>query len=129
MDAKSSGEGFVRYDDDDDDDDARYVQLTCPCLRLVLQVFFPDHFPEIVRCKPPALDRNKIRGKIVVCENFDNQYKVKERLKGVTSHGGIGIVLIDDDAHAVASTYGTSPISIITEDDATELLLYICSST
>lgn len=74
---------------------------------LVLKVFFsPDHFPGIVS-RLPALDGNKIRGKIVVCENFDNQYKVKERLKGVTSHGGIGIVLVDDDAHAVASTYGT----------------------
>ncbi|KAF7141202.1 hypothetical protein RHSIM_Rhsim06G0018000 [Rhododendron simsii] len=70
MDAKSSGEGFVTYDDDDSRN-----------------------------CKPPALEGNKIKGK--------DHY---------------------DDARAVASTYGTSPISIITEDDGTELLLYIHSS-
>lgn len=94
---------------------------------LVLRVFFSCSLSR--NCNPPALDGNKIRGKIVVCENFDHQYRVKERLAGVTSHGGIGIVLVDHaPARAVASTYGTSPISIITEDDATELLLYIRSS-
>ncbi|GFZ10471.1 subtilisin-like serine endopeptidase family protein [Actinidia rufa] len=75
-----------------------------------------SHFDEIDdddarNCKLNALDDDKVRGKIVVCEHIENQYSDNEKLDGIISQGGIGVILVDDDLRFISSTYGSSPMS------------------
>ncbi|XP_071924255.1 CO(2)-response secreted protease-like [Coffea arabica] len=79
-------------------------------------------------CIPGALDKDKVKGKIIVCENSDGEYSPKEKLQTVISQGGIGVVLIDDDATTVASIYGSSPLATVTKKDGSEIISYINST-
>ncbi|GFZ10453.1 subtilisin-like serine endopeptidase family protein [Actinidia rufa] len=84
-----------------------------------------SHFDEIDdddarNCKLNALDDDKVRGKIVVCEHIENQYSDNEKLDGIISQGGIGVILVDDDLRFISSTYGSSPMSVITRSDFPE---------
>lgn len=79
-------------------------------------------------CIPGALDKNKVMGKIIVCENYDGGYSPREKLETVISQGGIGVVLIDDNAATVASVYGSSPIATVTRKDGSEIISYINST-
>ncbi|PSR99563.1 CO(2)-response secreted protease [Actinidia chinensis var. chinensis] len=76
-------------------------------------------------CKLNALDDDKVRGKIVVCEHIENQYSDNEKLDGIISQGGIGVILVDDDLRFISSTYGSSPMSVITKSDFPEVLTYL----
>ena len=79
-------------------------------------------------CIPGALDKDKVKGKIIVCENSDGEYSPKEKLQTVISQGGIGVVLIDDDATTVASIYGSSPLATVTKKDGSEIISYVNST-
>ncbi|KAJ8564620.1 hypothetical protein K7X08_001080 [Anisodus acutangulus] len=48
-------------------------------------------------CIPGSLDENKVKGKIVLCENLDDgEYSPSDRIDEVKRHGGVGFILIDD---------------------------------
>jgi len=75
------------------------------------------------------MDKNLIKGKIVVCNNVgDENYSAREKISVVKGLGGIGIVLIDDKSSRVASTYGSFPATLIKSNDSAEVLSYINSS-
>nr|XP_023925087.1 CO(2)-response secreted protease-like [Quercus suber] len=81
-------------------------------------------------CNPDSMDKNLIKGKIVVCNNVgDENYSAREKISVVKSLGGIGIVLIDDQSSRVASTYGSFPATLIKSKDSAEVLSYINSSS
>ncbi|CAK9178396.1 unnamed protein product [Ilex paraguariensis] len=84
---------------------------------------------EARNCNPGSLDKNKVKGKIVLCENTDDEFSVQEKLDEVQHLGGIGLVLSDDDARSVASTFGAFPMTVVTLNDADEILSYINSTS
>ncbi|XWS25936.1 hypothetical protein CRYUN_Cryun27aG0110000 [Craigia yunnanensis] len=79
-------------------------------------------------CNPDSMDQQIIKGKIVVCDNEDSSYAQSEKKDEVKKLGGIGVVLIDDESRAVASTFGTFPTTVISSKDGAKVLSYINST-
>ncbi|KAM7521243.1 hypothetical protein LguiB_020205 [Lonicera macranthoides] len=80
-------------------------------------------------CLPESLDGDKIKGKIILCENKDYEYSPREKLQEVKRLGGVGLILIDDDVRAVVSTYGSFPMTAVTLKDGADILSYINSNS
>ncbi|XP_021283802.1 CO(2)-response secreted protease-like [Herrania umbratica] len=78
-------------------------------------------------CNPDSMDQEIIKGKIVVCDQ-DGPYSPTEKKDVVKNLGGIGVVLIDDESRAVASTFGTFPATVISSKDGAKVLSYINST-
>lgn len=73
------------------------------------------------------MDEEKIKGKIVLCDNEGGEYSDAKK-EEVQSLGGIGLILVDDKSRAVASTYKEFPMTVISSKDAAEILSYINST-
>lgn len=67
-----------------------------------------------------------VKGKIVLCDNDDDS--VVDKKDAVKSLGGVGVIVIDDQSRAVASSYGTFPLTVISSKEAAEILAYINST-
>lgn len=81
---------------------------------------------EARQCYPGALDGDKIKGKIVVCEG---RYSVTSKAQEIKSKGGVGIVLIDDILHSIASKFGSFPLTVVSSTDGVDILSYINSTS
>lgn len=79
-------------------------------------------------CNPDSLNKDLIKGKIVLCDNVNQDYSAGDKIYEVKGLGGIGIVLIDEQSIAVATTYGAFPATVISSKDGAEVLTYINSS-
>lgn len=79
-------------------------------------------------CKPESLDENKIKGRIILCDNDDGEYSSREKLAEVKRLGGVGLILNYDEVRAVASRYGDFPTTVVASKDASEILSYINST-
>ncbi|XP_031475852.1 CO(2)-response secreted protease-like [Nymphaea colorata] len=79
-------------------------------------------------CNPYALDGEKVKGKIVLCEHSDRGYSKTQKLLGVKGIGGVGLVLIDDPEIHVAAVYGNFPMTVISSSDASSIFSYLNSS-
>ncbi|XP_060199858.1 CO(2)-response secreted protease-like [Lycium barbarum] len=79
-------------------------------------------------CVPDSLDEKKVKGKIVLCDNRDGEYSVSMKLSEVRSKGGVGFILVDDDARTVAPKFKSFPAAVVTEKDSNEILTYINST-
>ncbi|KAK3424934.1 hypothetical protein EUGRSUZ_F01673 [Eucalyptus grandis] len=84
---------------------------------------------EARNCNPSSMDATKIKGKIVVCDNDDNEYSKESKLEEVKDLGGVGLILVDDEERSVTSTYGTFPMTVVSSKDASEILSYMNSSS
>ncbi|KAL5706426.1 hypothetical protein ACHQM5_024594 [Ranunculus cassubicifolius] len=80
-------------------------------------------------CHPNALDGNKIKGNIVICDHQDDSYSKKGIREGIKGLGGIGLILIDDLESSVASSSGDFPMAMVSSKEATKILSYINSTT
>lgn len=69
-----------------------------------------------------------MKGKIVLCENGDKEYPVKEKFNSIEIGGAVGMIMSDNDLRQVASKYGLSPISAVTKGDGAQILSYINSA-
>lgn len=77
-------------------------------------------------CVPGSLVADKVKGKIIVCDNSDGEYSVTEKAQMIiATQLGSGVVIIDEDALSVASNYGSSPVAAVTKKDAAVILSYI----
>ncbi|XP_021668105.2 CO(2)-response secreted protease [Hevea brasiliensis] len=83
---------------------------------------------EARNCKPGSMDKEKIKGNIILCDNEDGEYSDYEKKGEVQSLGGIGLILVDDKTKAVASIYKEFPMTVISSKDAAEILSYINST-
>ncbi|XP_068645601.1 CO(2)-response secreted protease-like [Aristolochia californica] len=79
-------------------------------------------------CNPDALDGDKIKGKIVLCQHADGSYSKRQKMAEVKSLGGLGVILVDDIEKPVAFPYGPSPLTVVTSKEAEEILSYINST-
>ncbi|KAK4351851.1 hypothetical protein RND71_027369 [Anisodus tanguticus] len=79
-------------------------------------------------CNPDSLDEKKVKGKIVLCDNRDGEYPASMKLSEVRSKGGIGFILVDDNARTVAPKFKSFPAAVVTEKDSNEILSYINST-
>lgn len=76
-------------------------------------------------CIPRSLDANKVKGCILLCENEDGIYTAREKLAFVKLIGAIGMILISDEARAVASSYGSFPMASVSQNDGSKIISYI----
>ncbi|KAH6832875.1 Subtilisin-like serine endopeptidase family protein [Perilla frutescens var. hirtella] len=58
---------------------------------------------EARNCAPGSLDDAKVKGKIVLCENEDEEYQPREKFELLENQGAIGLVLVDNNARQLAS--------------------------
>ncbi|CAN7099008.1 unnamed protein product [Brassica rapa subsp. narinosa] len=79
-------------------------------------------------CDYGSLDQEKVKGKIVLCENFDGSSYASSASDEVKSKGGIGCIFVDDRTRAVASAYGTFPTTVIDSKEAAEIFSYVNST-
>ncbi|KAL3641006.1 hypothetical protein CASFOL_015974 [Castilleja foliolosa] len=76
-------------------------------------------------CVPGSLEDEKVKGKIVLCENKVMKGKKFNKLK---SQGAIGMILVDDIHAQVPFKYGTNPIAAVNEEDGARIRYYIHST-
>ncbi|KAF3628962.1 CO(2)-response secreted protease [Capsicum annuum] len=79
-------------------------------------------------CNPDSLDGKKVKGKIVLCDNHDGEYSLSMKVEEVRSKGGIGFIVVDDNARTVAPKFKSFPAAVVTEKDSNEILSYINST-
>ncbi|KAG7597683.1 Peptidase S8/S53 domain superfamily [Arabidopsis suecica] len=79
-------------------------------------------------CDSGSLDQEKVKGKIVLCENVGGSYYASSARDEVKSKGGIGCVFVDDRTRAVASAYGSFPTTVIDSKEAAEIFSYLNST-
>ncbi|KAL9857085.1 CO(2)-response secreted protease [Arabidopsis thaliana] len=79
-------------------------------------------------CDSDSLDQEKVKGKIVLCENVGGSYYASSAKDEVKSKGGIGCVFVDDRTRAVASAYGSFPTTVIDSKEAAEIFSYLNST-
>lgn len=75
-------------------------------------------------CIPRALDRDKVKGNIILCENEQRLYSAKQKLAAVKRLGAIGMVSVSDNARAVASSYGSFPMATVNRNDGKKIISY-----
>ncbi|KAF7817661.1 CO(2)-response secreted protease [Senna tora] len=80
-------------------------------------------------CHPGSLDGSKVKGKIVVCDGKNDVYSTSEKIETVKESGGIGMVHVQDQSRAVASSYGAFPATVINSKDALPLFQYLNSTS
>ncbi|XP_071696604.1 CO(2)-response secreted protease-like [Rutidosis leptorrhynchoides] len=79
-------------------------------------------------CVPRSLDPNKVRGNIVLCENQEGLYTLKQKLSTIKQLGAIGMIIISDDARAVASASGSFPLATVNRKDGTDIISYVTTT-
>ena len=77
------------------------------------------------KCYPDSMDKERIQGKIVLCQHNDTAFTMTEKLLGVKTGGGAGVVFVNDKARLVASKSGSFPMTVIGTNDAAQVLQYI----
>ena len=85
-------------------------------------------FVKCRQCHPNSLDGNKVKGKIVVCDDKNDKYSTRKKVATVKAVGGIGLVHITDQNGAIASNYGDFPATVISSKDGITILQYINST-
>ncbi|KAI3724500.1 hypothetical protein L2E82_36280 [Cichorium intybus] len=79
-------------------------------------------------CIPRALDINKVKGNIIVCEHEDGIYTVKQKYKRIKRLGAIGMIVVSDDARGVASSTGLFPMATVNRNDGRKIVSYVKTS-
>ncbi|CAI0382515.1 unnamed protein product, partial [Linum tenue] len=78
----------------------------------------------IRNCVPGSIDKAKVNGTIVLCENKDPDYPGFGKVLEIQYNGGVGVIFIDDLKRRVASTLKDFPAVVISSKDAAEILSY-----
>ncbi|KAL2468220.1 CO(2)-response secreted protease [Forsythia ovata] len=76
-------------------------------------------------CVPGSFQDDQVKGKIILCESKDEEYSAQRKFESLKKQGAIGLIMINDDERAVASTFGSSPVAVVTEEDGARILSYI----
>ncbi|GFP97715.1 co(2)-response secreted protease [Phtheirospermum japonicum] len=80
-------------------------------------------------CIPGSLIDGKVKNGIVVCENNDGHYGLKEKYMSLVKQGAIGMIVMDNNFRQVPLIYGTFPIAAVTEGDGAQIRAYINSTS
>lgn len=78
-------------------------------------------------CNENELDKDKIKGKIVICDS-DDHHRPYEKIDTVKSLGGIGSIIIEYVPNAVAENYEAFPATVISSKDSKDILSYVNST-
>ncbi|KAI3431997.1 uncharacterized protein J3R85_007656 [Psidium guajava] len=84
---------------------------------------------EARNCNPSSMEAAKIKGKIVICDNDDQEFSKTSKFEEVKDLEGVGLILVDDEERSVASIYGAFPMTIVSSKDASEILSYVNSTS
>lgn len=81
--------------------------------------------PEFFRnCIPRALDVNKVKGNIVLCEHRDGIYTVKQKLRRIKRLGALGMILVSNNARGVATSSGSFPMATVDRNAGSKIISY-----
>lgn len=76
-------------------------------------------------CIPRALDREKVKGNIILCENDEGMYTQKQKLSSIKQLGALGMVFVSDEGRAVASSYGSFSMATVNRNDGSKIISYV----
>ncbi|KAL9312576.1 hypothetical protein ACSQ67_018028 [Phaseolus vulgaris] len=80
------------------------------------------------QCNENSMDGNKIKGKIVVCEDVNDDLFPDDLATMIKGLGGIGLALITNTSGLLAENFGDFPVTVINPKDASSILQYINST-
>ncbi|XP_023756878.1 CO(2)-response secreted protease [Lactuca sativa] len=75
-------------------------------------------------CIPRALDVNKVKGNIVLCEHRDGIYTVKQKLRRIKRLGALGMILVSNNARGVATSSGSFPMATVDRNAGSKIISY-----
>ncbi|CAI9777907.1 unnamed protein product [Fraxinus pennsylvanica] len=79
-------------------------------------------------CNPGSFQDDQVKGKIILCESKDDDYSAESKFESLKKQGAIGMLLINDNERAVASSFGSSPVVVVIEEDGAQIFSYINST-
>ncbi|XP_071703413.1 CO(2)-response secreted protease-like [Rutidosis leptorrhynchoides] len=79
-------------------------------------------------CIPRALDQDKVKGNIILCENRDGIYTAKLKVSSIKKLGALGMIFINDDSRAVASATGSFPMATVNRKDGHNIISYVSTT-
>ncbi|CAK7346142.1 unnamed protein product [Dovyalis caffra] len=71
-------------------------------------------------CFPDSMADDTIKGKIVICENYNDTGSQYVKKSEVQNLGGIGLVLVEDRSRGLANNFQEFPMTVIRSKDAAE---------
>ncbi|XP_065847645.1 CO(2)-response secreted protease-like [Euphorbia lathyris] len=83
---------------------------------------------EARNCISDSMEKDMIKGKIVVCDNDNESDSPTQKKQEVQILEGVGMILVDDITKGVASVYKEFPMTVISSKDAAQILSYINST-
>lgn len=83
---------------------------------------------EARQCNPTALDGNKVKGNIVLCNGQNSTLATSDIKDQVERFKGLGLIHIIDQDGAVASIFGDFPATQMSTKDAPTILEYVNST-
>ncbi|KAK7352223.1 hypothetical protein VNO80_17642 [Phaseolus coccineus] len=80
------------------------------------------------QCDAKSMDGDKIKGKIVVCENVNGDFFPDDIITTIKDLGGIGLALITH-SELTAANFGDFPVTVINPKDGSSVLQYLNSTS
>ncbi|CAL1412472.1 unnamed protein product [Linum trigynum] len=78
-------------------------------------------------CEPNSLSKEKMEGKIVICDVKDGgfEYDYDDQLREVFSKGGLGVIVVKNISKRVTESLWDIPITAVGSREAAQLMAYI----
>ncbi|KAL0923510.1 hypothetical protein M5K25_007569 [Dendrobium thyrsiflorum] len=79
-------------------------------------------------CYFDTLNGTKIKGKIVVCKQSDDDYSTIEKAEDMKTYGAAGVIFINDLGKSVPTLYIDFPVTEVTTEASIQIMKYINST-
>ncbi|XP_058756440.1 CO(2)-response secreted protease-like [Vicia villosa] len=79
------------------------------------------------QCHVNSLDKDKVKGKIVLCNGITDHLSTRKKIDAVKEVGGLGLIHITDSEGAVANNYMDFLATVVRPVNASALLQYVNS--
>ncbi|KAJ0026117.1 hypothetical protein Pint_09336 [Pistacia integerrima] len=83
---------------------------------------------EARNCGATTLNETLVKGKIVLCDNDNGMNSIEGKMDQVQTLGGVGAIVVDDESRVVVTTFGVSPVTVISSKDKEQIISYINST-
>ncbi|XP_031265436.1 CO(2)-response secreted protease-like [Pistacia vera] len=83
---------------------------------------------EARNCGATTLNETLVKGKIVLCDNDNGMNSIEGKMDQVQTLGGVGAIVVDDESSVVVTTFGVSPVTVISSKDKEQIISYINST-
>ncbi|KAH0466267.1 hypothetical protein IEQ34_006370 [Dendrobium chrysotoxum] len=79
-------------------------------------------------CYSDTLNGTKIKGKIVICKQSDNDYSTISKAEDIKTYGAAGAIFVNDLGKSVPTLYMDFPVTEVTTEASIQIMKYIKST-